>query len=309
MAHVNHMEAEKKKEHRGAVMLDEQALQKTLMASTKSTTLKNGKSTASSKSSLTASHGPTAPSTSPYVGMDSPPKQNKVPRKPNEPVDPVFRSRLIHLLAPKPMAYSDIVKKLGSSLEPQIKEVLDQVAKTQSDGTLTLKAVTYKEVKPHEWETYTYKDKITVVGNAKIAFNHMKLPDDAPEWKNLIEPPPKPNPEPAAPISRSGGSDAAAGESTSTKTPAKKAKVSAAESKKGGKAAASRTATPSLATGTVDKVEKAGRSSSKKEKVVAAAVSPAPIRNHSAAAKYVAKESAAKGSAMQGAKNAGKESP
>ncbi|KAJ3415840.1 hypothetical protein HDV05_003904 [Chytridiales sp. JEL 0842] len=173
MATANSIEAERHKSQRSAVILDD-AKVKQLTSSTSKPQKASG--TQSRRSiSVNSIHKPLSKS-APALTV------------PVESIDPEFKSKLIHLLAPKPITHAEIVKKLGAALEPQILTCLGVVAKTQSDGTLVLKNKTYLEVYPFRWETYSYKDRITVVQNARIAFGSLQLPPDAPEWKNLEEP-------------------------------------------------------------------------------------------------------------------------
>ncbi|KAJ3204265.1 hypothetical protein HDU67_009689 [Dinochytrium kinnereticum] len=99
-----------------------------------------------------------------------------------------LRKKLVHLMAPKPIALADILKKLGYGVEERVVEMLPLISKTQSNGQLTLRHQTYKEVHPYTWTPYTFKDRELVVQNARIAFSLLKIPQDAPEWKNLSPP-------------------------------------------------------------------------------------------------------------------------
>jgi len=101
-------------------------------------------------------------------------------------VVPSIRSKLVHLLAvgPKNLHDLSVLLKVG---EEEIQEVLDEIGKPQFGSKMyQLKPSAFAQVFPHEWHTYTSKDREVVTKNMNIAFDQLKLPSDAPERMNLI---------------------------------------------------------------------------------------------------------------------------
>ncbi|KAI9342788.1 hypothetical protein DFJ73DRAFT_526952 [Zopfochytrium polystomum] len=95
-----------------------------------------------------------------------------------------LRRLLLHQLAPKPLMRQHILDQ-WEGRESLVNKVLDEIAKSQSNGALILRNRAYLEVRPFEWQLYTEIERDTVIRNGRIAFTDLRLSPSAPEWRNL----------------------------------------------------------------------------------------------------------------------------
>ncbi|TPX36684.1 hypothetical protein SmJEL517_g01385 [Synchytrium microbalum] len=107
--------------------------------------------------------------------------------------DDDLRKRMIEILALVPMTLDKLVKRLTAS-EAKVRQELKDVAE-YNRGAYELKDAAYRDVDPYHCRWYDRKERETVIRNAKKAFQALRLPDHAPEWKRLSPPPPPPQRE------------------------------------------------------------------------------------------------------------------
>ncbi|CAG8612568.1 10028_t:CDS:2 [Ambispora gerdemannii] len=97
-----------------------------------------------------------------------------------------LKTRIIQLLAWTDLPFDKVVRMTQDNKD-QVLAVLKMVAQ-QVGQDWRLKDETYKEVKVYEWTSYANAEIKAVVDRATKAFNALKIPKDAPEWKKLRQP-------------------------------------------------------------------------------------------------------------------------
>ncbi|KAI8850729.1 hypothetical protein BC829DRAFT_442055 [Chytridium lagenaria] len=165
----------KKKETHSTVMVDAQELEREASASAA-----KARKLASNSRSKTATSSLAARKTLTTSSSISKPASAPTPSAPivsNPEAEKEFRKKLVHLIAPKPIAPAEIVKRMGKELEPQIMELLPQIAKSQSNGQYILRSQTYREVHPYQWSVYTYKDRELEADKKVVASTKRKRSD------------------------------------------------------------------------------------------------------------------------------------
>ncbi|KAG9292189.1 hypothetical protein G9A89_023909 [Geosiphon pyriformis] len=166
--------AEQQKQARKIVLLDDKAKPKNNPSQSISS---RATATRPSKSSST----PSKSSTTEKRTVESRQASQKTPPEKSKGVP--LRQRLIQLLALKELPLNEIVQKTRSNKEQAVK-LLQSIAVNSRD-VWKLKNEAYKEVKIYEWPQYLTREIMIVVDKATKAFNSLKLPKDAPEWRNL----------------------------------------------------------------------------------------------------------------------------
>ncbi|KAJ3211732.1 hypothetical protein HK099_007931, partial [Clydaea vesicula] len=119
------------------------------------------------------------------VKQSSTSKNNKSNIDEPEPLIPL-KKRIVHLLAVEPRSVKELSQTLNKSAGQITKELLEIGNSRFSDDRYQLKPEAYKYVYPHQWTLYTPKEKESVIKNVSIAYEHLRLPADAPERKNLL---------------------------------------------------------------------------------------------------------------------------
>ncbi|KAL7749989.1 hypothetical protein RI367_004504 [Sorochytrium milnesiophthora] len=97
-----------------------------------------------------------------------------------------LKRRMLQLLACKPLAVRDIVKRLNAK-EDETQAVLDQIAQPLGNQLYELRPVFYKDVKIYDW-TYDAHERRTVIDRARQAFTSLRLSASSPIWRILDAP-------------------------------------------------------------------------------------------------------------------------
>ncbi|KAI8366117.1 RNA polymerase II elongation factor ELL-domain-containing protein [Radiomyces spectabilis] len=94
-----------------------------------------------------------------------------------------LRDRLIHLLALRPCALSQLLNMLKVTAA-ELMSILKKVA-VCANNEWCLRPEIYKEIRIWEWNRYDDKERAIVANNAEEAYDLLKLPRSAPERANL----------------------------------------------------------------------------------------------------------------------------
>ncbi|KAF9902523.1 hypothetical protein EC991_004815 [Linnemannia zychae] len=98
-----------------------------------------------------------------------------------------LRTRIVQLIAPHPRGVEEkeLMRMLKVSQE-DLQSILSSIA-NYSGGRYVLRPETYKEVKIHDWKSYSAKQRDIAINNATAAFDMLGLPMDAPE-RDILRP-------------------------------------------------------------------------------------------------------------------------
>ncbi|KAG4099864.1 hypothetical protein H8356DRAFT_989010 [Neocallimastix lanati (nom. inval.)] len=97
-----------------------------------------------------------------------------------------LRTRIVHMLAPKPMKLVNLSKMLKiKETEPELISILENISVKNVSNEYKLKPEIYKEVDLQTWHTWDHNQRNQAIENARNAFEDINLPPSAPEWSKL----------------------------------------------------------------------------------------------------------------------------
>ncbi|KAF9920380.1 hypothetical protein FBU30_009818 [Linnemannia zychae] len=99
-----------------------------------------------------------------------------------------LRTRVVQLIAQHESGVEE--KELMRMLkvgQDDLRSILNSIAKKKAGDRYVLNPETYKEVKIHDWKSYSAKQRATAANNARAAFDMLGLPENAPE-RDILRP-------------------------------------------------------------------------------------------------------------------------